>query len=304
MRTGEKCRLRIASDFAYGKNGSPPTIPADATLVFDVELFKFKRVAKKKWEMDKDEKREGAEREKALGNELFQQNKFEEALTHYKESLDFASYFYNDDVKLVQAVKLSSNLNAAACCVKLSKWKDALKYSDDALKIEETNVKGLWRKAQAQHGKGDVDEAKETITRAIRLDPKNKALRDELDSIKKDIQRNVDQQKQLFGNVFSKSVYTDVPDVKFWTGPLPRVFFDVGIEGEAPERIVFELFMDKTPKTCENFRALCTGEKGKSESGVTLHYKGTTFHRIIKVKTKEMGKTKGLPTVNLVLFLR
>ena len=45
-------------------------------------------------------------------------------------------------------------------------------------------------------------------------------------------------------------------------------------------RIVFELFKDKLPKTVENFRALCTGEKGDGKTtGLPLHYKGCPFHR-------------------------
>ncbi|XP_059201878.1 peptidyl-prolyl cis-trans isomerase D [Centropristis striata] len=63
----------------------------------------------------------------------------------------------------------------------------------------------------------------------------------------------------------------------------PRVFFDVDIGGEGAGRIVFEVFADITPKTAENFRALCTGEKGTGKStGKPLHFKGCPFHRIIK----------------------
>ncbi|KAK6141582.1 hypothetical protein DH2020_024683 [Rehmannia glutinosa] len=63
----------------------------------------------------------------------------------------------------------------------------------------------------------------------------------------------------------------------------PLVFLDVSIDGDTAERIVIELFADAVPKTAENFRALCTGEKGVGVStGKPLHYKGSTFHRIIK----------------------
>merc|ERR1711879_648972 len=61
----------------------------------------------------------------------------------------------------------------------------------------------------------------------------------------------------------------------------PKVFFDMEIGGEAVGRIEMELFSTVTPKTAENFRALSTGEKGKGSSGKPLHYKGSTFHRVI-----------------------
>ncbi|CAN1307315.1 Peptidyl-prolyl cis-trans isomerase CYP40 [Linum perenne] len=81
-----------------------------------------------------------------------------------------------------------------------------------------------------------------------------------------------------------------------------RCFFDISIGGELEGRIVMELFNDVVPRTAENFRALCTGEKGVGpNSGVALHFKsgfwgfwfigiekfellgeGSRFHRVIK----------------------
>jgi len=70
----------------------------------------------------------------------------------------------------------------------------------------------------------------------------------------------------------------------------PQTFFDITIGNEGEEgfqsgRVVFELFAD-VPITCENFRALCTGEKGP-----TMHYKGNCFHRIITDFMMQGGDT-------------
>jgi cyclophilin family peptidyl-prolyl cis-trans isomerase len=83
----------------------------------------------------------------------------------------------------------------------------------------------------------------------------------------------------------------------------PQVFFDLAIGNEGDEdyikeRVVFELFAD-VPKTCENFRGLCTGEYG----GVGQHYKGNKFHRVISGFMAQGGDTtKGNGTGGVSIY--
>ncbi|DBA79772.1 TPA: hypothetical protein ACH3X1_008436 [Trebouxia sp. C0004] len=60
-----------------------------------------------------------------------------------------------------------------------------------------------------------------------------------------------------------------------------QVFFDIEIDNKPAGRITFGLYGDVVPKTAENFRALCTGEKGMGKKGKKLTYEGSKFHRII-----------------------
>jgi len=60
-----------------------------------------------------------------------------------------------------------------------------------------------------------------------------------------------------------------------------KVFFQVSIGGVDAGKITFGLFDKALPKTAENFRALCAGDKGSTRSGVPLSYKNSIFHRVI-----------------------
>ncbi|KAH8076977.1 peptidyl-prolyl cis-trans isomerase [Aureococcus anophagefferens] len=64
----------------------------------------------------------------------------------------------------------------------------------------------------------------------------------------------------------------------------PVVFFDMAISGDPVGRIEMTLRDDVCPETCENFRCLCTGERGdlvRGSSRQHLWYKGCRFHRVI-----------------------
>jgi len=67
-----------------------------------------------------------------------------------------------------------------------------------------------------------------------------------------------------------------------YSQPEKRCWMDITIGGSPRGRIVFEMFYDTTPKTCDNFMKLCEGTEKDKATGVQLAYKGSGFHRVIK----------------------
>ena len=104
---------------------------------------------------------------------------------------------------------------------------------------------------------------------------------EKLGSVDSNLEKFKGKEEEMFAKLNKK--YASPPS-KYLPpiGSGPTVFMDISIGGESIGRIVYKLFADKTPKTAESFRALCTGELGKSKiSSKPLHYRGSSFHRIV-----------------------
>jgi len=92
-----------------------------------------------------------------------------------------------------------------------------------------------------------------------------------------DVVRAIESVGSANGQTKAKVVIDDCGcsyDPKSKLSANPKVFFDMTIGGKAAGRIEMTLRADVVPLTVENFRALCTGEKG-------FGYKGSAFHRVI-----------------------
>lgn len=89
MKAGEKATLICSPEYAYGARGSPPRIPPNSTLHFEVELLSFKEKQKEKWELSSEEKIAKANECKAKGNELLKKGEFKAAISEYKEGIEY-----------------------------------------------------------------------------------------------------------------------------------------------------------------------------------------------------------------------
>jgi peptidylprolyl isomerase len=209
----------------------------------------------------------------------------------YKEAAEYVDEEEGDeplpDAERDVYVKCMSN--AAMCYVKDRDWSDAIaccnKVFEKAPEERGTNVKVLYRRGYAKMQTGDLDAAKSDLMAAYGIDSANKDVRRAIQELKTRGAEARRKEKAQFGGIFGKAgIYDDkegplLPNAR---GDNPHVFFDVKHGERALGRIVMQLYSDVTPKTAENFRALCTGEKGDGTSGKPLHYKGATFHRVIK----------------------
>eukprot|EP00744_Colponema_vietnamica_P010353 GILI01014639.1.p1 GENE.GILI01014639.1~~GILI01014639.1.p1 ORF type:complete len:482 (+),score=182.79 GILI01014639.1:106-1551(+) len=287
MKKGERARLACTAPYAYGESGFPPSIPANATLNFDVELFSFGPKKKEAWEMAPLEKMEAAGKSKDSGNDAFKKGDMAAAVREYSEGLEYLNEIGEDfeEVKpAAETLKVTLLLNQAMCLIKQEKFGEAIDKCSKALAIEPSNMKALYRRGLARSSYGLLEEAKSDLLEAARLEPSNRDVRGELEKVKKRMEEAKKKEKAAFGGLFGKaSIYSEKPSVKVHKGgPNPRVFFDLKFGDRPVQRVVFELFANVVPKTAENFRALCTGELGVGKSGLPLHYKGNKFHRVIK----------------------
>jgi len=266
------------------------------------------------WDMpDADAKRKAALDLKDSGNKWFKAGALERANRRYRSAAEIAEA---DAAALGAEVLVPVCNNRAAVATKLGEWDDVLSFCGTCLEHDAANAKALWRRGVARTKLEDFEGAAADLKALLAADPKNREGRKAYADLQAAKKAYKAKEKAAFGGLFDKlagfasdnrpkdakagggyddgygdyddgyddddGAPADAPD-PVHVGLLPRVYFDLAIGGEAIGRVTMVLYADTVPKTAENFRALCTGEKGDCEGKpeTPLHYKGCSFHRVI-----------------------
>ncbi|KAK4374803.1 hypothetical protein RND71_005480 [Anisodus tanguticus] len=205
VKKGEVALLIIAPEYAFGPSESKQdlgVVPPNSTVYYEVELVSFVK-EKESWDMNTQEKIEAAGKKKEQGNALFKAGKYARASKRYEKAAKYIEYdtnFSEEEKKQSKALKISCNLNNAACKLKLKDYKQAEKLS-----LPESS---------AYMNVADLDLAEFDIRKALEIDPNNRDVKLEYKSLKEKV-KEYKKDAKFYGNMFAKLNKLDVnSDVK------------------------------------------------------------------------------------------
>lgn len=209
MKKAEISLITIHPEYAFGANDSPQElaiVPGNSIVYFEVEMVSFVK-EKESWDMNTQEKIEAAGKKKEEGNILFKAGKYVRASKRYEKAVNFIEYdssFSDDEKQQAKLLKVSCNLNNAACKLKLKEYKEAAKHCSKVLEIDSKNVKALYRRAQAYIQLVDLELAELDIKKALEIDPDNRDVKLEYKVLKEKIKEYNKKDAQFYGNIFAK----------------------------------------------------------------------------------------------------
>ena len=210
MKKGEVASARIPPEHAFGSTETKldlAVVPPNSTVFYEVEIVSFEK-EKESWDLKSNaEKIEAAAKKKDEGNAWFKMGKYAKASKRYEKAAKYIEYdssFSEDEKKQSKAVKISIKLNNAACKLKLKDYKEAEKLCAKVLELESTNVKALYRRAQAYTELVDLELAELDIKKALEIDPDNREVKVAYKALKDKLREYNKRDAKFYGNMFAK----------------------------------------------------------------------------------------------------
>eukprot|EP00253_Pinus_taeda_P000261 PITA_00261 len=208
MKKGEVALVSVAAEYGYQTEIKTDlaVVPPKSTLIYEVELVSFVK-EKESWDMNTAEKIEAAGKKKEEGNALFKVGKYFRASKKYEKAAKYIEYdtsFSEEEKKQSKPLKVTCNLNNAACKLKLKDYTQAEKLCTKVLEIESQNVKALYRRAQAYIQTADLELAELDIKKALEIDPNNRDVKLEYRALKEKQKEYNKKEAKFYGNMFAR----------------------------------------------------------------------------------------------------
>ncbi|KAM9962990.1 hypothetical protein ACTFIW_006211 [Dictyostelium discoideum] len=190
MKVGQEAEIVTTQRYAFGKLGLPPFIPPNVSVIYKIKLLSYKLKSNDFTNFESLINK--SKEEKEIGNQFFQKSNYKKSIRHYVKSI----WILNDpeqtlglnemENKLLKDTLIILYLNLASCNIKLKDGKRGISNCEKILELGgNTTAKFYYRMGQAYSLNKQYDSAKRCLVQAIRLEPNDKLLRDELENIKK-----------------------------------------------------------------------------------------------------------------------
>lgn len=144
---------------------------------------------------------------KDAGNFFYKERRFVEAARKYKKAVRYYTYFLDRTNLAKEKEQLKSfhhfnSLNLGAVLLKLENYQDSIVACTDALKVDENNVKALFRRGQARSALKLYEDALDDLKKAHKRSPDNKTILDEFERVKKLLLDYRETEKNCFSKLF------------------------------------------------------------------------------------------------------
>lgn len=135
-------------------------------------------------------------------------SQFQAAISKYSSGI---SYVEDDEDEAAKAILKTLRMNLSQACIKAKRFAEAIENCTKVLKVDDKNIKTLYRRAVAYSGNQQFEEAQKDANEILKLDPNNQEAKAELTKILAQKKAAEQKEKKLFGSMFSKSgLYDDM----------------------------------------------------------------------------------------------
>lgn len=206
MRKAEQALVTVDAEYLCDYNISQGNTANNKVLYYEVELVDFVK-EKPFWKMDTQEKIEACERKKHDGNLLFKAENFRRASKKYEKAVKYIEFdhsFNEDEKSQANTLRLSCNLNNAACKLKLGEYIEASRLCTKVLEQDPSNIKALYRRCQAYLKTSDLEKAEADVKTALIIDPNNRDIKLEYKELKLKQKEYSRYEANIFGTMLSR----------------------------------------------------------------------------------------------------
>ncbi|KAF6732848.1 Peptidyl-prolyl cis-trans isomerase D [Oryzias melastigma] len=148
-----------------------------------------------------------AEDVKNIGNSLFKNQNWKAAVNKYSKALRYlevgGDHLEKESQQKLVSTTLSCHLNMAACKLKMQLWQEAVDSCDEALELNQSNPKALFRRAQAWQGLKENGKAMADLKKAQEVSPEDKAITNEMKKVLHKIQEEKEREKKIYAKMFA-----------------------------------------------------------------------------------------------------